>query len=84
MILSCEIDMTFVLLTLTLHNIHLLPKYAPPYLLSQCLLQGGQSSVCVGGVSLEGFYSLLQTAQLLLLVPQLLLKVLDLGRKRNT
>ena len=48
------------------------------HLLWQRLLQGGQGSVCVTGVGLQGLDPVLQVPQLLVFVPQLLLQVLNL------
>lgn len=58
------------------------------HLLRQRLLQGGQGSVCVAGVCLQGLDSVLQVSQLLVFVPQLLLQILNLkgrgaGRSRE-
>jgi len=53
------------------------------YLFCKRLLQCCESSVSIGSVRLQGLHSLLQAAQLLLLVPQLLLQVLNLQFKHK-
>lgn len=49
------------------------------HFLGQGLLQGGQGSVRVGGVGLQGLDSLLQAAHLLFLISKLLLEIFNLS-----